>query len=130
MANYNKVTLVGHLTREPETKTVKNTSVTDIAMAVNESWKDKATGEWKEKTCYVDLQAWGDRGEAIASKFAKGAHVLVEGRLQQDRWESEDGKRSKHYVSIDRFISLDKAENQAEAPSPPKPDKADNDVPF
>ena len=130
MANYNKVTLVGHLTRKPETKPVKNTSVTDIAMAVNESWKDKATDEWKEKTTYVDLQAWGDRGESIASRFTVGAHVLIEGKLQQDRWESEDGKRSKHYISLDRIIALDKAENKTEAPAPAKSDKSDDDVPF
>jgi len=102
---FNKVILLGNLTRDPETRsTGGGQSVTNFSVAVNETWVDKS-GEKQERTSFIECEAWGQRGETIAKYFTKGRQILVEGRLRQDSWEDKDtGKnRSTLRVTIDSF---------------------------
>jgi single-strand DNA-binding protein len=104
MASYNRVLLMGNLTRDPEIRyTPSGTAVTDIGLAVNESYKSKS-GEMVESTCYVDVVVWGRQAETASEYLHKGSPVFVEGRLQLDQWEGPQGeKRSKLRVRADRL---------------------------
>lgn len=95
MASYNKVILVGNLTRDPEVKyTTGGTAVTEIGLAVNRTWFDKNSNERKEDTTFVDITLWGRQAEVAGEYLSKGRSVLIEGRLQLDTWEDrETGKK-------------------------------------
>ena len=143
MASYNRVLLMGNLTRNPEIRyTPSGTAVADLGLAVNESFKNKA-GETVEQTCFVDVVVWGRQAETASEYLHKGSPVFVEGRLQLDQWESQEGeKRSKLRVRADRVQFLGspgKGSEFSESPeaaapqstSPAVPEVADDDdVPF
>ena len=145
MASYNRVLLMGNLTRNPEIRyTPSGTAVADLGLAVNENFKNKA-GETVEQTCFVDVVVWGRQAETASEYLHKGSPVFVEGRLQLDQWESQEGeKRSKLRVRADRVQFLGSPAKSAEfseapaaaAPSTPNvppsaPEVADDDdVPF
>ena len=98
MASFNKVILVGNLTRDPETRyTPNNTAVAEIGLAVNRSWFDKNANERKEETTFVDVTLWGRTAEVAGEYLKKGRSVLIEGRLQLDQWDDKESgqKRSK-----------------------------------
>lgn len=98
MASFNKVILVGNLTRDPEVKyTTGGTAVAEVGLAVNRNWFDQKTNERKEETTFVDVTLWGRQAEVAGEYLAKGRSVLIEGRLQLDSWnDKETGqKRSK-----------------------------------
>ncbi|MBI5819359.1 MAG: single-stranded DNA-binding protein [Verrucomicrobia bacterium] len=107
MASFNKVILMGNLTRDPERRyTPKGTAVTEFAIAVNRVYSNEG-GEQKEEVSYFDIVVWGRQAETAAQYLSKGRPALVEGRLQQDRWESDKGeKRSKIRVVADRVVFL------------------------
>jgi single-strand DNA-binding protein len=106
MASYNRVILVGNLTRDIELKyTPGGTAVTDIGMAVNDRRKS-ATGEWVDETTFVDVTLWGRTAEVASEYLGKGSPILVEGRLKLDTWETEGQKRSKLRVVCDRMQML------------------------
>jgi single-strand DNA-binding protein len=95
MASFNRVILVGNLTRDPELRyTPGGTAVTDIGLAVNDRRKN-AQGEWVEETTFVDVTLWGRTAEIASEYLGKGAPALIEGRLKLDSWESDGQKRSK-----------------------------------
>ena len=104
MPSYNKVLLMGNLTRDVQIKSTSGgQSVADIAIAVNRKFKTK-DGQDREEVTYVDCECWGPRAEVIAKYFSKGKPIFVEGRLKLDSWEDKDGqKRSKMRVVIDDF---------------------------
>lgn len=95
MASFNKVILVGNLTRDPEVKYLPSgTAVADIGLAVNRSWFDKQSNTRKEETTFVDITLWGRTAEIAGEYLSKGRSVLIEGRLQTDSWDDkETGKR-------------------------------------
>lgn len=98
MASFNKVILVGNLTRDPEVKYVgSGTAVCEIGLAVNRTWYDKTANEKKEETTFVDVTLWGRQAEVAGQYLSKGRPVLIEGRLQLDTWEDRESgkKRSK-----------------------------------
>jgi single-strand DNA-binding protein len=98
MASFNKVILVGNLTRDPEVKyTSGGTAVTEIGLAVNRYWFDKQSNEKREETTFVDVTLWGRQAELAGEYLSKGRPVLIEGRLQLDTWEDKNSgqKRSK-----------------------------------
>jgi len=100
MASYNKVLLMGNLTRDPEVRyTPKGTAVATLGLAVNEYYTT-ATGEQKEETIFVDIDVWGRQAETAGQYLAKGRPVFVEGRLKLDSWEDKESgqKRSKLMV--------------------------------
>ena len=107
MANFNKVLLVGNLTRDPELKhTPSNQAVAQIGLAVNRQFNTK-DGEKREETTFVDCEAWGRTAEVMCQYLAKGRPVLVEGRLKLDQWQDKDGNnRSKLKVVVENFQFL------------------------
>jgi len=95
MASFNRVILVGNLTRDPECRYLQSgTAVSDIGMAVNDRRKSP-TGEWVDETTFVDVTLWGRQAEVAAEFCSKGVPLLVEGRLKLDTWETDGQKRSK-----------------------------------
>lgn len=99
MANFNKVILMGNLTRDPELKFLPSgTALCNFGLAVNNEYKDK-DGEWKEDVCFIDVAVFGKPAESCSEYLEKGRPVLVDGRLGFSQWETDDGqKRSKHNV--------------------------------
>ena len=95
MASFNRVILMGNLTRDPELRyTPTGTAVTEIGLAIN-SRRKNANGEWIEETTFVDVTLWSRTAEVASEYLSKGSPVLIEGRLKLDTWESEGQKRSK-----------------------------------
>jgi single-strand DNA-binding protein len=96
MASFNRVILLGNLTRDPELRYLQSgMAVTDIGLAVNDRRKNP-NGEWIEETTFVDVTLWGRTAEIAGEYLSKGSPALIEGRLKLDSWEGQDGqKRSK-----------------------------------
>ena len=100
---FNKVILMGNLTRDPETRQTPNgQSVTNFSLAVNRTWKGQ-DGSTQEAVSYIDCVAWGRTGEVIAQYMQKGRPILVSGRLDQRSWEQDGNKRSKVEVIVEDF---------------------------
>lgn len=105
MASYNKVILLGNLTRDPELRyTPKGTASARLGMAVNRSYKTE-TGETREEVTFVDIDAWGKQAELIAQYLRKGNPLFVEGRLKLDQWDDKTSgqKRSAIRVVMENF---------------------------
>jgi single-strand DNA-binding protein len=104
MAGFNKVILMGNLTRDPQLRYLpNNTAVCDFGLAVSRRWRDR-DGNQKDDVCFVDLTAWARSAEVINQYMRKGSLILVEGRLKLDTWTGQDGqKRSKHTVVVENF---------------------------
>jgi single-strand DNA-binding protein len=97
MASFNKVILMGNLTREPDLRyTPKGTAVATLGLAVNRAWRTEA-GELKEEVTFVDIEVFGRTAENVGKYMHKGSPLLVEGRLKLDSWEDKqtNQKRSK-----------------------------------
>lgn len=108
MANFNKVYLIGNLTRDPELRvTPKGTAICQFGLAVNRQFKDES-GALRDETTFVDIEAWGKQGETIAKYCTKGRPLFVEGRLKFDQWEDKTSgqKRSKLKVVLEGFQFL------------------------
>lgn len=109
MASFNKVILVGNLTRDPEVKyTTGGTAVTEIGLAVNRTWFDKQANQKREETTFVDVTLWGRQAEVAGEYLGKGRSVLIEGRLQLDTWDDRESgkKRSKLRVVGENLTML------------------------
>lgn len=145
MPNYNKVILMGNLTRDPETRVTPNgTTICKIGMAINRKWKD-TNGVAKEEATYIDCDAFGRTAEILAKWTSKGNPVMVEGRLRNDQWDDKKTgeKRSKTSVTIEsvqlistpsdaRHGQTDTLPGQNAATERPTASEAhlDDDVPF
>ncbi len=107
MANYNRVILIGNLTRDPELRYLpSNTAVCEFGMAVNRRRRDRE-GNTREDVCFIDISAFGKPGEIINQYMRRGQPMLVEGHLRYDTWTGQDGqKRSKHSVVVENFQFL------------------------
>jgi single-strand DNA-binding protein len=106
MASFNKVILLGNVTRDPELRYISSgTAVTDIGLAVNDRRKT-ATGEWVEETTFVDVTLWGRTAEVAGEYVTKGSPLLIEGRLKLDTWEKDGKKNSKLRVVCERMQLL------------------------
>ncbi|MGZ0655954.1 single-stranded DNA-binding protein [Coraliomargarita sp. W4R53] len=104
MASFNKVILMGNLTRDPETRvTATGLTICKLGLAVSRVFSTK-DGERREETTFVDIDAFGKQAEIITKYFRKGKPILVEGRLKLDQWETNEGqKRSKMGVVMETF---------------------------
>jgi len=131
MANYNRVVLVGNLTRDPELRYAPNgTAVAKFSIAVNRKYKEN------DETSFFDIVFFGKPAEIIAEYMKKGRPLLVEGRLQQRRWETDEGqKRSKVEVVGENFQFMGGRDQDSARPAsgggdndPPEFD--DSDIPF
>lgn len=127
--NYNRVMIGGHLTRDPELRFLKTGAcVCDFGIATNRSWTG-ADGNKRDEVCFVDVSVWGKQAERVAEFLKKGAPAFIEGRLDFDQWEKDGQKRSKHRVTADRVIFLDRKPG-AQQEATPAPQTIDDDVPF
>ncbi|HXS69651.1 MAG TPA: single-stranded DNA-binding protein [Candidatus Polarisedimenticolia bacterium] len=149
MASYNKVILVGNLTRDPELRyTPKGMAIAKIGLAVNRNWTSES-GEKKEEVTFVDVDIFGRTAENVAQYMKKGRPILIEGRLRLDQWDDKQTgqKRSKLGVVAENVQFLGSpsggggdggeaprrpAPSTAPAPSSSEPDMppSDDDVPF
>lgn len=153
MANFNKIILLGNLTRDPQLSYLpSNTPVVEFGLAVNRKFK-RQDGEQGEETLFIDCRAFARTAELINQYVKKGEPLFVEGRLQLDRWQDKEGnQRSKHRVFVENFQFLSSrggdgnsggggyggggnrsAEPQrSSAPPPPPIDDLppDDDIPF
>lgn len=109
MANYNRVLLMGNLTRDPELRYIPSGSaVVNLRLAVNRTYKNQS-GESKEEVTFVNVVVWAKQAENCAEYLSKGRPIFVEGRLQSRQWETDDGqKRSVLEVVADRVQFLGK----------------------
>lgn len=152
MASFNKVILIGNLTRDPEMRVTPNGhTICKLGLAVSRAYSTR-DGERREETTFVDIDAFGKQAEVISKYMRKGRPIMVEGRLKLDQWESNDGqKRSKLGVVLENFQFLGGRDDNAgggggyEQSSPPQrasaesapasdfsssDDTLDEDVPF
>ena len=105
MASFNKVILMGNLTRDPEMRFTQNDmAICNLSLAVNRRFKD-GQGEWKEEATFVDVTIFGKRGEAFAKHHSKGKPAFIEGSLRLDNWKDKESgaNRSKLYVVGDNW---------------------------
>ena len=105
MASYNKVILMGNLTRDPEVEFLPSgTAVANFGLAMSERYTDRQSGEQRENVCFVDVEAWDRQAEIVGEYFKKGSPIFIEGALKFDSWEAEDGtKRNRLKVRLQRF---------------------------
>lgn len=123
MASYNKVLLMGNLTRDPEVRfTPKGTAVANLGLAVNRNYTTE-TGEVKEEVVYVDIELWGRQAELAGQYLSKGRPVFVEGRLRMDTWDDKETgqKRSRLRVVGERIQFLGAPRANAEVSEQPPP---------
>lgn len=109
MASFNKVILLGNLTRDPQVRyTPSGTPVAEIGLAVNRYWFDKQSNSRREETTFVDVTLWSRDAEVAGEYLSKGKPVLIEGRLQLDTWDDKTTgqKRSKLRVIGERMQLL------------------------
>jgi len=90
----NTVTIVGNLTREPELRfTNTGRGMAQFGVAVNRRWQNRQSGEWEEQVSFFNVTAWGDLGENCAASLAKGSRVIINGRLEQRSYETQQGEK-------------------------------------
>ena len=109
MASFNRVILLGNLTRDPQVRyTPGGTAVSEIGLAVNRTWFDQKTNSRREEVTFVDVTLWGRQAEVAGEYLSKGRQVLIEGRLQLDTWEDKDSgqKRSKLRVVCENMTMV------------------------
>ena len=101
MASFNKVILIGNLTRDPQVRyTAAGMAVADIGLAVNRQWFDKQSNTKKEDVTFVDVSLWGRTAEVAGEYLSKGKQVLIEGRLQMDTWEDRETKQKRSKIKV------------------------------
>lgn len=109
MASFNKVIIMGNLTRDPQVRyTPSGTAVSDLGLAVNRTWFDKQSNSKKEEVTFVDVTLWGRQAEVAGEYLSKGRSVLIEGRLSLDQWDDKDSgqKRSKLKVVCENMTMV------------------------
>ncbi len=129
----NKVFLGGNLVRDPELKyTAGGTALCEFTIANSEKWKN-ASGEWAEKTGFYNCVCWGRRGEVISENFSKGKPIFVEGKLDFQQWETNEGQK-RNTIKIN-VLDFDFVGYKSEKPDKPqsvddKDDIPEEDIPF
>jgi len=115
MAAFNKVILMGNLTRDPELRyTPDGVAICNFSLAVNDSYRKGSEGESKDDTMFIDVTTFRKQAENCGQYLKKGRRVLVDGRLRLERWQAQDGaNRSKHTVSANvvQFLSVGEERN-------------------
>ena len=116
MASFNRIIMMGNLTRDPEYKQLTSgQAVCRLGLASNRSFKNRQTGEYTQEVCFVDIDVWGAQADSCQQYLQKGRSILVEGRLKFDTWEQDGVKRSKHAIVADRVTFLSSANDDASA---------------
>ena len=131
MASFNKVLLIGNLTRDPELRyTSGGTAVASFGLAVNRKFKQGE--EWKDEVCFVDITVWAKQGENCAEYLNKGSQAFIEGRLNYQTWEDKQSgqQRSKLEVVANNVQFLTKQGDKKDMGSGSSTVSDDDDVPF
>jgi single-strand DNA-binding protein len=126
MASYNKVLLMGNLTRDPEVRyTPKGTAIANLGLAVNRVYTTEG-GEQKEEVTFIDIEVWGRQAETAGQYLSKGRPVFIEGRLKLDSWEDKESgqKRQKLKVVAERVQFLGAPKGSAEFKDQPPAEEA------
>ena len=115
MASFNRIIMIGNLTRDPEYKQLASgQAVCRLGLASNRQFKNRSTGAATQEVCFIDVDVWGAQADSCRQYLQKGRSVLIEGRLKLDSWQDTDGqKRSKHSIVADSVTFLSSS-NQAE----------------
>jgi len=143
LPSINKVLISGNLTDDPRTNILENgTHVANFRIASNQRYRAR-DGEWRDKTCFVDVVTWRQLAERVASRLHKGSPVMIEGELQYTQWNAQDGsKRSRVEILARSVQMLEKTGESGDRPvysgnmdNPPNPDPSDepdysDDIPF
>ena len=108
MANFNRVILIGNLTRDPDYKLQPSgQALCRLSLASNRQFKNKATGALAQEVCYIDVNVWGPQAENCRQYLQKGRPVLVEGRLKYDSWKDSEGQqKQRHSIVADSVVFL------------------------
>ena len=116
MSSFNKVILIGNLTRDPEQRTLPSGStIADLGIALNRTYRN-ANGDEQEETTVLDVDAFGRSAEVICEHLHKGDPIMVEGRLRYRSWEDDSGqKRNKLSVVLENFQFMPRGEKKQEA---------------
>ncbi len=138
MRGVNKAIIVGNLGQDPDTRYMPSGSaVTNISIATSEKWKDKQTGEPKERTEWHKVSMFGRLAEIAAEYLRKGSQVYIEGKLQTDKWQDKDGNdRYTTKIVASQMQMLGSPRNspapasESTPPAHPDPDDFDDDIPF
>ena len=145
MASFNRVFLMGYLTRDPEQKYLTNGQpVCNFGVAMNETYTDRLTGEKKENATFVDCEAWDRNAETITEYLTKGSPIFIEGSLKYEQWEQTDGtKRSRLKIRVMRFQFVgskqdaqiptdDETQDPSQQTTPPAANNTstEDDIPF
>ena len=140
MSSLNKMLIIGNLGRDPESKTLPSgNTVTDLAIATSETWKDKQTGERQEKTTWHNVTFFGRTAEIAAQYLAKGSKVYIEGSIENQTWEKDGEKKYKTIVKGRELQFLDSKGASDNAPQQQAPqakpesgfdDSLSEDIPF
>lgn len=94
MSNGNSVTLVGNITRDPELRyTATGQATATFGLAVNRRWQNRQTNEWEEATSFFNVVCWRELADNVSESLQKGARVIVNGRLEQRSWETQEGEK-------------------------------------
>lgn len=117
MAGYNRVIIVGNLTRDPELRQLQSgANVCRLNIASNRQYKDRQTGSVTQEVCFVDVDVWGAQADSCKQYLQKGRSILVEGRLKLDSWKDAEGQaRSKHSIVANTVQFLFGADQPAAA---------------
>lgn len=136
----NKVMAIGNLGSDPDTRYLPSgQAVTNFSIAVSESWKDKQTGEIKERTEWINVEVWGNAAEACAKYLTKGKQCFVEGKLQTDSWDDKNTGEKKYRTKVRadnvQFLGSPRDGNAPAQQQRPQNDPApqqefDDDIPF
>jgi single-strand DNA-binding protein len=108
MAGYNRIVMVGNLTRDPDYKQLASgQAVCRLGIAANRQFRNRQSGDMVQEVCYIDIDVWGAQADSCNQYLAKGRQILVEGRIKLDTWQDQDGNnRSKHSIVADRVVFL------------------------
>lgn len=127
MENINRATITGNLTRDAELgSTASGMYVLRMRVAVNDRAKNQQTGEYEDRTNYIDCVMFGNRAQGVAPYLTKGTKVAIEGKLRWSEWEKDGQKRSKVEVAISSIEFMSRAENPRQKQSA----LYDDDIPF
>lgn len=142
MANFNKVILIGRLTRDPEARSFGNGGkVAKIGFAVSNRKKNSQTGQWEDEPMFIDVEVFNNGNNKLADlvqdRCRKGSQIMVEGSLRLDQWEDKNGggKRSKHKIVANAIQLLDAKQERGEQQDEPvgnnyPPPQEDSGIPF
>lgn len=118
MAGYNRIVLVGNLTRDPDYKQLASGQpVCRLGLASNRQYRNRQSGDMVQEVCFIDIDVWGPQAESCRQYLQKGRQVLIEGRLKFDTWEDQTSgqTRSKHSVVADRVVFLSTQDSYSDA---------------